>query len=233
MRDEERPLFIMANWFIHYIKNDEKSIYNACPEESCRRKAVFIESLNKWKWEKCNQEYDKWIPTYVLQVKLGDFSGDLYVHFYRDLAKAIMDIDPEELIKLKNDGFNHEYNEVFLRNGFKYVKLLIKIKMYRSPNGEVKVNYHASRVLDYSFAHENEILLDRLERYSEKPYIVIENDDSKIERVIQKAENKIQLPIIKDNEIKDLFIKREEETISDWIPSYDFPINYEGYSESK
>lgn len=49
MRDEERPVFIMANCFIHYIKNDDKAIYNACPEELCRRKVTFIETTNRWK----------------------------------------------------------------------------------------------------------------------------------------------------------------------------------------
>ena len=148
-----------------------------------------------------------------------------------------MDIDPEELIKLKNDGFTHEYNEVFLRNGFKSIKLLIKIKMYRAPTGEIKINYHASRVLEHSYAHENEILLDRLERYQDKPDIVFEDDNTKIEKVIQKAEQKIdlkvQLPIIKDSDnIKDMFMQKDEDTISDWIASYDFPIKYEWNSES-
>jgi hypothetical protein len=230
MRDEDRPVFVMMNGFIHYIKNDDKSIYNACPDETCRRKVVFKENTQRWRWDKCDTEYEKCVPTYVLVVKMADFSGGIYVHFYRDLAKAIMDIEPGDLQKIKDDGFTQEYNGVFYRNWFKNIKLLMKIRMYRGPDGATKINYHASRVLDHSFKDENDILLDRLERYADKPDIYKETEEE------QEGISKVEVEQIKikqedENQIK-AQVKQKDDDVFWGIPMYDFPVVYDTFDNS-
>ncbi|CAI2359014.1 unnamed protein product [Moneuplotes crassus] len=229
LRDDEKPVFIMANAIIHYIKNDDRSIYHACPEELCRRKVTWKEDLQRWRCEKCNQEYEKAIPTFVLTVKLCDFSGGLYVHFYRDLGRAIMDIDPEELLRLKQDGFVKEYNEVFQRNSFKHIKVLMKVRMYKCENGDSKINYHASRVLDHSFASENQNLLSKLELYKDRPDILGEEEKCEVTPAPDVSNPDQEVEPKDDPQVLKSQISSSCEDPAGGIPIYDFAVDYESF----
>lgn len=46
--------FYLVNCHVSFIKNDDKILYLACPEDNCRRKVV-EESPNLFKCENCNR----------------------------------------------------------------------------------------------------------------------------------------------------------------------------------
>ena len=47
--------FFFVSGFVSYLKNDDKTYYLACPDESCKKK-VMEESVG-WRCENCNKTY--------------------------------------------------------------------------------------------------------------------------------------------------------------------------------
>lgn len=80
-----RDQFYLINGYVSYIKNDEKSYYLACPEESCRRKVNPTSSEPQmYHCDHCNKTYDHCKPTFMLLCKISDLSENVYINFYRE-----------------------------------------------------------------------------------------------------------------------------------------------------
>ena len=84
-----QPAYFSFFGLVGHIKNDDKTYYLACPEDSCRKK-VIEENNNEFKCESCGKIYPTCVPTYKLLVKMNDLSDSLYVNFYRNEGTAVM-----------------------------------------------------------------------------------------------------------------------------------------------
>jgi replication factor A1 len=54
------------------LKNDDKTYYMACPDDSCKKKVM--EESTGFRCEACNKTYPSAIPTYVITAKIADIS---------------------------------------------------------------------------------------------------------------------------------------------------------------
>jgi hypothetical protein len=61
-------------------------IYNSCPD--CRKKVQ--EEPAGYRCESCNKMHMTMLPTYMLNAKVSDLSGSVYIQFPRELGDPIM-----------------------------------------------------------------------------------------------------------------------------------------------
>ena len=79
--------YFNVSGYVTYIKNDDRILYLACPEENCRKKVIdndgVVDTVGKYRCDHCNRSWDTCVPTYMLLAKISDFSDSVYVNFYR------------------------------------------------------------------------------------------------------------------------------------------------------
>lgn len=94
------PGFFIVNAMVTFLKTEERTTYLACPE--CKRK-VTQEDMGEGVWcDHCWKQYPQGVYTYMLLAKIGDSSGELFVHFYWNNAEPIMGGMPaDEFEKMK------------------------------------------------------------------------------------------------------------------------------------
>ncbi len=97
--------------YVSYLRNDDKTFYLACPDESCKKKV--IEECVGWRCENCNKTHQTCVPTYMLCAKIADVSDVLFVNFYRHEGTALMGLPAEKLKDLKDTGDIQVVNEAY------------------------------------------------------------------------------------------------------------------------
>jgi replication factor A1 len=70
--DDLKSMCFYTSGYIAYVKNDDKTFYLACPEDSCKKKV--IEESVGWRCENCNKTYPNCNPTYMVRAKISDVS---------------------------------------------------------------------------------------------------------------------------------------------------------------
>ena len=93
-------MYFYVSGYVAYMRNDDKTYYLACPEESCKKKV--IEECVGWRCENCNKTYPNCVPTYMLGAKLADVSETMFVNFYRHEGTALMGLAADKLKELKD-----------------------------------------------------------------------------------------------------------------------------------
>ena len=76
-------------------------IYSACPQ--CKKKV--LEDTAGYRCETCNKVYAQCIPTYMLNVKFSDVSGNIFVTIPKDLGDTIMNGQSAEEFKQFREEF--------------------------------------------------------------------------------------------------------------------------------
>jgi len=154
--------FFYLRGYVSYLKNDDKSYYLACPEESCKKK-VAEESVG-WRCENCNRTFQTCVPTYMVSAKISDISETVFVNFYREQGTQIMGITAERLKAIKDEGDIQVINDAYQDRHYKHFELSIKAKQ-RNHQDDYRPSFFAVKVFAHSFYHENQVLLKRLELY--------------------------------------------------------------------
>lgn len=57
--------------------------------DKCRRKVIEVGS-GQWRCEGCNKSFTCFRPTYMITVKVSDFTDSVYVNFAREHGTALM-----------------------------------------------------------------------------------------------------------------------------------------------
>ena len=118
--------FFYISGFLSYLKNDEKTYYLACPDETCKKK-VMEESVG-WRCESCNKTYPNCVPTYVLTAKFADVSDQVYISFYRNEGTSIMGISAEKLKEIKDQGDIQVINDTYNDRVYKHFSMLVRVR---------------------------------------------------------------------------------------------------------
>ena len=164
-----QPAYFSFFGLVGHIKNDDKTYYLACPEDSCRKK-VIEENNNEFKCESCGKIYPTCVPTYKLLVKMNDLSDSLYVNFYRNEGTAVMrGVDAQQLVAMRETNDTEEVQKVFYNAMFKLHRVTVKCQYNVLNNGEERVNFTAIRLGQYRWSDHNRELLKRLHLFSGMP----------------------------------------------------------------
>ena len=165
--DELKTTVFYVSGYIHYLRNDDKTFYLACPEESCKKK-VMEESVG-WRCENCNKTYPNCVPTYILTCKIADVSESNFVNFYRNEGTALMGMTAEKLKDLKDQGDIQVINEAYNDRLYRPYGFMLKVRP-RSSYDCQSTNYQfvCVKVLPHSYKIANDMLLDRLASFKKK-----------------------------------------------------------------
>ena len=101
--------FFKLSGYISRLTNDDKVYYLACPD--CRKKV--IEQTEGWRCESCDKVKPTMVPTYMLQGRVSDLLGNVYVSFPRELADQIMGMNAEDFKAYKESHTVEEIKELF------------------------------------------------------------------------------------------------------------------------
>jgi len=71
-KEDFNKKFFYVSGVISMLRNDDKTYYLACPDDTCKKK-VMEESVG-WRCENCNKTYPNCVPTYVITAKIADVS---------------------------------------------------------------------------------------------------------------------------------------------------------------
>ncbi|KAF0545624.1 replication factor-a protein [Gigaspora margarita] len=128
-QDDKVDFFlIMAT--ITFIKKGTIS-YPACP--TCFKKVNQID--NEWQCVKCSQSYKEPEHRYILSAILTDFTGNSILTFFNDTADKIMEIDVNELLRLRDEDEDryHSYFENATCKSY-FIKCRAKTDTYITEN---------------------------------------------------------------------------------------------------
>ena len=118
--------FFYVSGFVSYLRNDDKTYYLACPDDTCKKK-VLEESVG-WRCENCNKTYPNCVPTYVLTAKIADVSDQQYISFYRNEGAAIMGLTAEKLKEIKDQGDIQVINDTYNERVYKPFAMLVRVR---------------------------------------------------------------------------------------------------------
>ena len=85
-----------------------------------------------WRCEACNKSYETCEPTYIVQAKIADVSGEVTATFYRDAGEQLMGVPAKRLREMKDvDGDVQLVSEVFAERAYRPISCLLRLKEQR------------------------------------------------------------------------------------------------------
>lgn len=135
-----------------------------------------VEESVGWRCLNCDKTYQNCVPTYMLSAKMADVSEATFINFYRHEGTAIMGLPADKLKDIRDQGDIQVINDTFLDRQYRKFGLILKPKvearMYRNNDGDFhnkgpshSVKLSCVRVMEHSWATENQMLLSRLKLY--------------------------------------------------------------------
>jgi replication factor A1 len=121
-----------TDWFsikgtILYVKKDSVA-YPACRTEQCNKKVVEI-NPGEWRCEKCDKAWDAPNYRYIMQVNVGDHTGQLWISCFDEVGVQIMGVPANDLMALREDGDTRKEEVLFGDANCKQFVFKCKAKM--------------------------------------------------------------------------------------------------------
>ena len=82
------------------VLTDDKMMYDACPD--CRKKVQ--DEPAGYRCENCNKTHSTMVPTYMMNAKISDLSGSIYIQFPRELGDSIIGMSAKEFREYKEQN---------------------------------------------------------------------------------------------------------------------------------
>ncbi|XP_077301478.1 uncharacterized protein LOC143922084 [Arctopsyche grandis] len=135
--------------------------YDACPSENCNKK-VSAEENGLYRCEKCNYTFDKCNQRYMINLHVGDFTGQLWVTLFDDHGKALLGSSATELKEMCDNNPEDVHNLVKSVMSKEYqFKIRSKEENY---NGEPKLRSNCLEFFSVDYVAETKRMLEAIER---------------------------------------------------------------------
>ncbi|OWZ44584.1 replication factor A1 [Cryptococcus neoformans c8] len=139
----EKTDFFSTEATVAFIKKDPFS-YPACANpDNCAKKVV--EDGSGWWCEKCQRRWDEPIHRYILSMNVMDYTGQFWMTAFNETAEQIMGISANDLMKLKNEGNDLDYDAHFAKATARTYVFQMMAKQ-DSFNDQVRVRYQCRKV---------------------------------------------------------------------------------------
>lgn len=143
-----------------YMK-EEGLYYEACPSENCNKK-VSMEDNGVFRCEKCNYTFDKCNYRYMINLHVGDFTGQSWVTIFDGNGKGLLGVTAEEL---KEMGENNPEDVHNLIKGIYSKEFLFRIKnKEENYNGDLKIRSSCLDISPVDYVFETKRMLDLMEK---------------------------------------------------------------------
>lgn len=156
----EKPDFFSIKAIISALKR-ENCLYKACPTTECNKKLIEL-GVDSYRCEKCTKEFSNFKWRLMLQVQLQDFSGQLWVTFFEEMAQQVLGCTSEELGDLKKndeDAFNSVLNKCLFKSCI--VRLKAKMETF---NDETRVKFTANKIEPLKYDEYIRVLQEEIKK---------------------------------------------------------------------
>ncbi|KAI0295475.1 replication factor-a protein [Russula brevipes] len=96
----DKPDFFAIRATIMHIKTDNIT-YPACPTPQCNKKVM--ETHDGWRCEKCDRSHEKPEYRYILQMAVGDHTGQIWLSGFNDIGNTLFGLTGNELHSLQQE----------------------------------------------------------------------------------------------------------------------------------
>ncbi|XP_044472146.1 replication protein A 70 kDa DNA-binding subunit A [Mangifera indica] len=161
----EKPDWVTVRAFLTFIKSDT-FCYTACPlmigDRQCNKKVTH--SGNRWRCDRCNQEFEECDYRYLLQAQIQDQTGLTWVTAFQESGEEIMGCPAKELYMLKYElQDDTRFGEIIRSRVFNQYLFRLKIKEEMFGDEQrVKITVIKADQLNYS--SESRYLLDLISK---------------------------------------------------------------------
>jgi replication factor A1 len=136
--------FTLVGTVISIPTMDEKIYYMGCPSENCSKKV--IEDYQGYRCENCCKTYDKFEPTYMMNVSIQDSTGRIFVNFSKHTAENLLGVSAAKFLEMRKSSSEEEMEEFFAKQQYRKVTMVVKAR-HDSYNGETRTKFHAVRIM--------------------------------------------------------------------------------------
>ncbi|KMV65211.1 replication factor A protein 1 [Encephalitozoon cuniculi EcunIII-L] len=135
--------------------------YTSCKGEGCNKKVV-MEDGGCYRCERCNMTYEDCDYRYMVTMHLGDFSGQMWVSLFDEVATSFFGISAREM-KVMSEEAPGELQALIRRMYFRECLFRIKSKQ-DSYNDEIRMRYSGLSVENLDILKESKRLLGVIEK---------------------------------------------------------------------
>lgn len=135
--------------------------YEACPGENCNKK-VSAEDNGVYRCERCNYTFDKCNYRYMVQVRVGDYTGEMWITAFDEGGKALFGMTAAELKEMVSAD-PEAMISLLKKPACKEFQFRIKNKE-ESYNGDVKIRTTCQEVIPIDPVNETRKMLDVIEK---------------------------------------------------------------------
>lgn len=145
---------------VMYLKEDGL-YYESCPGENCNKK-VFMEDNGIYRCEKCNYSFDNCNYRYMMNIHLGDFTGQHWATLFDEHGKSMFGMTAKEMKELGEQNPEEIHN---LIKGIFSKEYQFKIRTREENyNGESKLRSNCLELNPVDYSAEARRMLDAIEK---------------------------------------------------------------------
>ncbi|TBU15764.1 replication factor A protein 1 [Ordospora colligata] len=135
--------------------------YASCPGEGCNKK-VAMEGNGCYRCERCNMAYEECNYRYMVSMHLGDFTGQMWVNLFDEVATSLFGITAKEMKTMSEDS---PADLQSLIKGMYFKEYVFKVKSKQDNyNDEIRMRYTVLNVNELDTSKESKRLLDLIEK---------------------------------------------------------------------
>lgn len=139
----------------------EGLFYESCPSENCNKK-VSLEDNGLYRCEKCNYTFDKCNYRYMINLHVGDFTGQLWITLFDDHGKSLFGVSAAEFRELTDNNPENVHN---LIKGVMAREYQFKIRnKEENYNGEPKLRSNCLELNVIDYPAEIKKMIDVIEK---------------------------------------------------------------------
>lgn len=141
---------------------DKKPWYEANPDPNCDAKNSKVQSMGDgtWRCDKNGKVYNSYVPRYILRWCATDFSGNIWMTSFNEVAEKILGVPATSAENMLNTNAE-EYDRLFKEATFK--KYVFKVKAFSDYyEDSARVRYDCIAVQPAEPTQESEKIMDKI-----------------------------------------------------------------------
>ncbi|ELA42708.1 replication factor-a protein 1 (rpa1) [Vittaforma corneae ATCC 50505] len=145
-----------------YLK-EEGLFYEACPSETCNKK-VLMEDNGIFRCEKCNYTFEKCNYRYMINIHVGDFTGQMWITIFDEGGKSLLGVTAAELKEMGECNPENVHN---LIKGIYSKELQFRLRnKEENYNGDIKLRSSCLEISPVDYVFETKRMLEAIEKVS-------------------------------------------------------------------
>jgi len=157
----DKPDYFSTRATVIHIKSDNMS-YTSCPGLNCQKK-VLEQDDGSWRCEKCAKSYDHCEYRYLLSMSVADYTGQIWLQGFNDVAEFILGITAKELKELTDEDADAAGTKIDQVVG-KTFNMSCRVKQ-ETYNDQSRPRYGINRAFVPDFNQDGLALLEQLRKY--------------------------------------------------------------------